>query len=133
VKDVSLWDWNVIDIAIEESPWRDIYMKCRQWTVASFLAERVLEAGMQQRRVAASMVAEHDIELLLKKGRIRETQEHLIRCWVVVFCVMETAKTRRRLITEPWLNDVCADESFWDTFLGLQNTEDAEGSYSKGR
>jgi hypothetical protein len=125
VKDVSLWDWDIIDTEMKKSPWRDIYMKCRQWTSAPFLEERVLEAGMQHRRIAPAMVAEHDIDLLLTKCRIRETQEHLIRCWVVVFCVMEWAKERRRLITEPWLNDVCVDDSFWDTFLGLPTTEDA--------
>jgi hypothetical protein len=43
---------------------------------------------------------------LLQKRRIRETTLNHILAWVNVFCVLELEKLRRRLIGEPFLNDL---------------------------
>jgi hypothetical protein len=45
-----------------------------------------------------------------------------MRCWVNVFCVMELEKMRRRIVAEPFLNDVCYGA--WSLLLAMPGVDE---------
>jgi hypothetical protein len=125
VKDVSSWNWDVVDAAMAESQWKRIYNVCRNWTRAEYLDEICnshYTSIMSGRSIMPAKLTDADIDLLLNKNRIRGCSQENIRCWVNVFCVMELEKMRRRIIAEPFLNDVCYEA--WSLLLAMPGVEE---------
>jgi len=75
-----------------------------------FLEETLRVHGhLIARRLTDARITKADLHSLLRENRIREVPIEQVRCWCTTFTVTEEEKKRRRLITEPWLNDILLD------------------------
>jgi hypothetical protein len=106
------WDVSIGNesAAFSHHTWVDTFVSAaKPFFDSDFLDATLSAIPHLNRPKAPANLTVTDTALLVNGGIVEEVPSNFIRAWVNVFSVYEPHKARRRLITEPRLNDVLLD------------------------